>query len=192
MATKNKVENVTFGKPKVSGAIYTAPIGTKLPTSASEELDAAFLNLGYVSEDGVKNSVEIDSEGVKAWGGDNVATAFNGKTDQFSYTLIEALRPEVLEEVYGSENVSGTLETGIEVKSNPLEPEEHAIVIDQIFRGGVLSRHVIPRAKLTAIDEITYADSDLVGYGLTMDAFPDEEGNTHYQYMVKKAASATA
>lgn len=102
------------------------------------------------------------------------------------------MRPEVLKEVYDSENVSGTLETRISVKSNQMEPEEHVIVINQIFRGGVLSRHVIPRAKVTAIDEITYADSDLVGYGLTMDAFPDEEGNIHYQYMVKKAVSATA
>lgn len=83
MTTKNKAENVTFGKPKVSGAIYTAPIGTKLPTSASEELNAAFLNLGYVSEEGVTNSGEIDSERVKARSGDTVTIAFTGKLINF-------------------------------------------------------------------------------------------------------------
>lgn len=191
MFEKNRAENVTFGKPRVGGAIFTAPIGTKLPTTAKEDLDQAFQNLGYISEDGVTNTPEIDSEGKKAWGGDTVATAFNGKTDQFAYTLIEALRLEVLKEVFGKDNVQGTLEAGLSIKANQSEPEEHVIVIDQIFRGGVLSRHVVPRAKVTAIDEISYKDGDLVGFGVTMDAYPDTEGNTHYQYMIKKGSTET-
>lgn len=184
---KNKVENVTFGKPKIGGAVFSAPIGTTLPVSANEELAEAFENLGYVSEDGLTNATEIDSEPIRAWGGDTVATAFNGKTDQYSFKLIEALRIEVLKEVFGKDNVTGDLATGIKVKSNQAELEDHVVVIDQIFRGGVLSRHVLPRAKVSAVDDIVYADGELVGFSVTLDAFPDEEGNTHYQYMIKKA-----
>ena len=44
--------NVTVGKPKVGGAVHWAPLGTALPTSATEALNAAFVDLGYVSEDG--------------------------------------------------------------------------------------------------------------------------------------------
>ena len=47
--------NVTTGKPKIGGAVWSAPDGTTLPTSAAVELDKAFKSLGYCSDDGVKN-----------------------------------------------------------------------------------------------------------------------------------------
>ena len=46
------VANVSAGKPKVSGAVYRAALGSTLPTDATTSLDAAFKELGYVSEDG--------------------------------------------------------------------------------------------------------------------------------------------
>ena len=39
---------VSVGKPKVSGAVHWAPLGTSLPTSATAALNAAFVELGYV------------------------------------------------------------------------------------------------------------------------------------------------
>ena len=52
MATNNSA-NVTAGTPKVGGAFFHAPLGTDLPTDARTPLDAAFKNLGYISEDGL-------------------------------------------------------------------------------------------------------------------------------------------
>ena len=52
----NVVANVTTGKPKVSGAIYRAALGTTLPTDATTALGDGFACLGYVSEDGFVNS----------------------------------------------------------------------------------------------------------------------------------------
>ena len=109
-------QNVTYGKPKVEGAIWTAPLGTKLPVNAVEKLDIAFKSLGYVSEDGLKNENTIESEAIKAWGGDTVLVIQNEKTDTFTYKLIELLNVDVLKEVYGEDNVTGTLETGITIK----------------------------------------------------------------------------
>ena len=50
----NTATNVSTGKPSKSGAIFFAPLGTSLPTSADETKDAAFVALGYVSEDGLR------------------------------------------------------------------------------------------------------------------------------------------
>lgn len=186
MANDNK--NVTSAKPKAGGAIYTAPLGTELPTDAVSELDTAFKGLGYVSEDGVTNEDTRSSENIKAWGGDIVGAVQTEKEDKFTYKLIESLNVEVLKEVYGSSNVTGDLDKGIHIKSNSKELEAHAIVVDMIMNGGILKRIVLPNAKVDEVGEIVYIDGEAVGYETTLKCFPDKNGDTHHEYIVKPKA----
>ena len=187
----NTVSNVSVGKPKVGGAMYVAPLGTTLPTNATADRDAAFKSLGYVSEDGLTNSNSPSSDKVKAWGGDTVLNLQTEKPDDFSFTLIESLNVDVLKFVYGDDNVSGDLTNGIEVKANADDATEHVLVIDMIMRGGVLKRVILPQAKVTAVEDIKYADSDAVGYGTTVSAMPDGDGYTHYEYIQTKPVVTT-
>ena len=181
MAVNNAL-NVSYGKPAVGGAVFCAPIGTTLPTTADEQLDAAFVNLGYCSEDGMTNTMSIESEEIKAWGGDTVLRAQTSFDDAFGLTLIETLNTDVLKAVFGAGNVSGTLSTGIAVAVNGGERSNYCWVVDTILTGGVLRRFVVPVGKITEIAEITYKDSEAIGYGLTIGSVTDAAGNTHYEY----------
>lgn len=181
----NQPKYVTSAKPKVGGSIYSAPIGTALPTDATTALNTAFKCLGYVSDDGVQNSDDRKTTDIKSWGGDIVNSVQTEKTDTFKYTLIEALNVDVLKEIYGDSNVTGNLDTGITVKSNSTELDEHVIVIEMVLRNNVLKRIVLPSAKVTDVGEIKYKDGDNVGYETTVTCFPDDNSNTHYEYIVK-------
>lgn len=188
----SNAQNVSAGKPKVGGAVFSAPIGTKIPKSAIETLDAGFKSLGYCSEDGLANSNSPDSSNVKAWGGDTVLTLQTSKEDTFQYTLIESLNIDVIKTIYGEENVSGDLDSGIAIKANNEEMEDRTWVFDLIMKGGILKRIVVPVAKITEVGEIKYTDEEAIGYETTITATPDSEGNTHYEYIQRKGGGVNA
>lgn len=178
--------NVTVGKPKVGGALSYAPIGTALPTDASTALNVAFINCGYISEDGLTQATTRDSESIKAWGGDTVLVTQTDYAETYSCTLIETLEEDVKKLVFGSANVTGTLATGITAISNSKELSAFEFVIDMVQNGN-LCRKVIPNGKITEIGEINYSDSEAVGYEITITALPDSSNNVAYEYTVTPA-----
>lgn len=189
MANKNSSDYVTQGKPKTIGAIYCAPTGTALPKDATSDLDAKFQNVGYISSDGVTNSQSRDSSGVNAWGGDRVLNLTSSKTDEFKFSMMETMNTVPLGVFYGTDNVSGDLDTGITIKSNTTQLPSLSWVIDMVLKNNVLKRIVIPSASVTDTGDITYKDDDATVFDTTIGATPDEDGNTHYEYLVKSATS---
>lgn len=185
-ATKTSV-----GKPKIGGAISIAPLGTPLPTSATEELDSAFKNMGYISTDGLSNTNTPESDVIKAWGGDTVIVLQKSKDDTFKFKLMEVMNEDVLKYVYGDDNVSGSLEeNNLSIKANSQEMKERSLVIDMILRSEYLKRIVIPNGKVSEVEEIVYKDDDAIGYGTTLKCVPDVNENTHYEYIQKAPAPA--
>lgn len=188
-AALNK-DNVALGKPKIGGAVFRGPIGTTLPTSADATLDAGFLPMGYVSEDGVVNSNSPSAETIKAWGGDIVKVIYTERSDEFKFTMIESKRVDVKKAVYGQNNVTGTLTSGITTSVKNAAPEPGSWVIDMV-EGATLKRIVIPDAVVTELEDINYKDDEAVGYGVTLTAVTDATGASHYEYE-KTAASGSS
>lgn len=176
------VANVTTGKRRVDGGIYYAPAGTTAPTDATTALAAAFKNLGYVSEDGVTNTLSKDTNEIKEWGGDVVDTVLTGQSDTFKFKFIESFNTDTLKCIYGTSNVtesSGAIT--VTVKAN--EAPSGVYVIDMIQRGGRMKRIVIPNGKITELGDIVYKADEAVGYDVTLSAALDSSSNTHYEYI---------
>lgn len=181
---------VTAAKPQVGGAIYVAPTSVTPPTTADSALGTGFADLGYASDEGVVRSVELDTEVVKAWGGDVVLVLENSKTESFKFSMLDAHSIDVLKVVNGDANVTGSaLASGISVQSNNNEKGAHVFVIDMIEKGNTLHRIVIPNGIVTELEDITYVDSEAIAYGVTITAVADTAGNTAYDYW--KTAATT-
>lgn len=188
MPTTNDAMKVSAGKPKVGGAIFLAPTSTSLPTTATETLNAAFAGVGYISEDGVTNTLNKDISKIKAWGGDVVLVLNNGLEDQFKFKMIQSMDSNALKAVFGDSNVTVTAAIGgtpakIDIKVNNNEQDAKAWVIETILNGGSLKRIVIPNAKVEAIGDIVYRDNEAIGFEITLAASADSNGNSHYEYI---------
>lgn len=181
---------VSVGKPKVGGAIHWAPIGSTLPQSATASLDVAFVELGYVSEDGLTNNNSPESDTVKAWGGDTVLNLQTDRPDTFALTLLESLNTDVLKTIYGSANVTVDGSGNITVKATAGEMPSGAWVFDMILKGGRAKRIVVPNGTISELGEIVYKDDEAVGYNVTITDVPDTNGVYHYEYVTATAPSA--
>lgn len=184
----NDASNVSFGKPKATGAVFVAPAGTTIPTNATTALDAAFKGLGYVSEDGLVNSVETDTETVTAWGGDQVLSGQTSFAETFTVNLIET-NADALAVYYGEDNVTDDGSGNITVKQNSKLLPNVVVVFELVLTGGRIKRIVVPNAQITdRSGEITYVDGEPIAYPAVFNAYPDADGNTHTEYIAVVAS----
>jgi len=185
----NDSDNVSFGKPKSTGAVFVAPYGTTLPTTAWQTLNAAFKGLGYVSEDGLVNGVETDVEEVNAWGGDLVLSGQTTFKEMFTVNLIET-NTEALKVYYGSDNVVEEGNGSITVTQTNEELPRVSVVFELVMTGGRIKRIVVPNAQIAdRSGEITYVDGEAIAYPAVFVAYPDSNGDTHKEYIATALSS---
>lgn len=169
--------NVVAGKPLATGGVLIAPVGTAGPTDATTAPAAAFKAAGYVGEDGLTEATDRSTEKIKAWGGDTVKIVQTDFAVTYSFTFLETLDSTVLKTVYGDGNVTttaatstkGTLNT-VKVNSEPLPAK--AFLFD-MKDGNARIRIHVPQGQITEVGEITYSDSEVVGYAVTVEGLRD-------------------
>jgi hypothetical protein len=184
---KNNAANVSTGQPRVGGAVFSAEIADVaaaggLPTNADPgALDPAIWeNLGYCSEDGATNGRDGDTSDIKAWGGDTVASTSSGETETWKVSFIEQ-KPAVFRELWGKDNVTVNRDNSLAIKHAFGALPKKCWVIDTM-KNKKIHRTVLPNAAITSRDEVTYTDSDVVKYGVTITAYSDENGIPSYSY----------
>jgi hypothetical protein len=176
----NTVANVVSGKPLAAGGIYIAPFGTTGPTDISTALAGTYKGAGYIGEDGVTEGGERSTTKIKAWGGDVVKVVQDEHSLTYTFTFLETLNADVLKAVYGTSNVSTTSATSsagtIHKVSVTGDVLPHIALVFEIKDGDARIRISAPDAQITEVGEITYADSDVIGYEVTVECFADGNG----------------
>lgn len=183
----NTASNVVAGKPLSTGGLLIAPLATALPTSGTTAPNAAFKSAGYLGEDGVTEGGDRGTEKIKAWGGDTVKVTQTDHSLTYQFTFIETLNADVLKTIYGDANVTTTAATAstgtIHAVKVTGDVMPHKSFIFEIKDGLAKIRIVVPDGQITEVGEITYSDSEVIGYQVTVECFPDATGVKSYKYL---------
>ncbi|MFG1790365.1 hypothetical protein [Nocardia sp. NPDC049149] len=182
------VNNVYAAMPKSSGAVFRAPMGTAGPATAIDALNAAFIDCGYIGEDGFTESNTRETEKKKAFGGSTVKVLQTDYTATLKFAFLESTSADVLKAVFGDNNVTVDAAKGdITVKKNKKALPHNAWVIDTIDDAVGAIRTFIPNGQITAVEDIVKVHSDVIMYTVTMECFEDANGNNIYEYIHKNA-----
>lgn len=156
----------------ITGEMYVAPVGTAAPTTSVSALNASFIGLGYVSEDGVTESYDDTIEDLVAWQNATVVRSVTTESKAtLQLTLIET-KGEVLE-LYHKGSAVAVVSAGqwkIDVEAGQADPR--AFVID-VLDGTKHIRIYVANGEVTERGEIVYANGEAIGYDITITCYPD-------------------
>lgn len=186
----NNANKVFVGKPLVTGGIYAAPVGTALPTDAIASLAAAFLAVGYVTDDGLTKTINRDTSNVLAWGGDLIAVTQKSFTAQFKFKMAEYLNATPQGLLYGTSNVTTTTATGTDSTAVAVTsaPPPHNSWVIEMRQGNGRIRLVIPDGMISDQGDVVYKDDDVASLEVTVTSFIDISSRYFYEYMTSPAA----
>ncbi len=180
-ATANNTDNVSSAKGVSGGYIFSAPVGTELPTDYKTQLGSAFKVLGFISNDGYTETTDSDSEDLTDMNGDLMDSPQTSRVESGQLTLAE-IKAETLKAQYGEANV--TDEGGmITVKHNGKSTTVRSYVLELVLKNGRRWRKVIPMGQSADLDDLNVAVGELCARALTIKYLTDADGNTCYDYI---------
>lgn len=186
----NNQENVSSAKGVKGGYIFSAPVGTALPTDIKTTLNTAFKCLGFISEDGYVETVDEDSDDIVDMNGDVMDSTNSNRVESAQFTLAE-IKSETLKRMYGAANVTDANGV-ITVKHNSDSHDIFSYVLELVLKNGRRWRKVVPRGKSSELDDLTIASSELCQRALTIKYLSDEHGNTCYDYFASTETTASS
>lgn len=191
----NDKSNIAIGLPNPKGALYWAPLGTALPTDATTPLAGEFVNLGYVTEDGLTSTTAEEGDDIKAWGPETVARNQTSYGRNFTFNLLESSRVSVLQFRYGKGNVKIETDGAITIDDTG-EILPHGVFVCETIEtnsGGVRRhRQILGDAQFTdRSGDMTFNNSDAITVPVSLTAykFADAAGKLVYvkEYYSKKS-----
>lgn len=163
--TQNNTKNVSYGKFKTGAYFFVAPYGTTLPTDNTTELDEAFVNMGFMGDDGFVFDNSVTTNTGQDANGDTIASDSGAPTKTMATTFRE-IKKDSMAVVYGSDNVTDTNGTLV-VKDCGPNNEQLSAVVEILLGDGRKDRKVIEQCSPNQLGSETIVYSSLVGKPIT-------------------------
>jgi len=160
----------------VTGAVYVAPVGTAGPTYSDDTLNVGFDDLGYVSADGITETIDKSTTQIRSWqDGSLVREIVSEGTYSVEMTFIET-NQSVVELYYGA-----TLSGGV-IDGDPRATGGRQSFVIDVIDGNSIERTYIPVGEITSVGERTLASGEAIGYTVTITAYADLDSTTFKKF----------
>lgn len=168
-----------------NGGGWVAPIGTTSPGDPEIQPLAPWAPLGAISDDGLVQGFEEDSQSFTPWGYTApIRTTITSSLRTFSLTAWETGRTTVQSLQYRVPAADLTPAAGLTTFAETASPEPDRrawwfVVLDgDNFQRGFY----VPQGEITERSDVTHKQDQVAGFEWTITAYPDEAGNTVYHF----------
>lgn len=176
------VSNAFIANPVDSGVLFSADLGTTMPTDAEVALDADFLanDHGAIGEDGFSVSPTRSSKDIKMFGGGVFIDVQDEYTETVKIVLLEEDNDAVIKSTFGDANLTVTAANPTDGTKRTIYHTDDPLPIKswvvQAKSGDKRKRFAIEKARVSEVAEIKNQHSDVTRSELTLKVFKGSNG----------------
>lgn len=175
--------NAELVRISITGALWKAPLGTTLPVDSDPfaALNAAFTNLGYISDDGVTENLDDSVDDVVAWqSATTVRSSTTESTLSLELMLIET-KGTVLEAFYRGSSITTPAADVYKLEIKPIVADPSIWILD-VLDGTKYERSIIGNGEIVERGEVQNVNGGAKAYPITIRSYPDANGNLMVKY----------
>jgi hypothetical protein len=156
--------------------------GTPLPTDAVATPNAAFKDIGSLTDNGITDSTNQAWKDIFAWQGNALVASLPGAyTKTFKFAAQE-VNGQTLALAYPGSTLTQQA-WGVSIAEKPIVRDIRAWILHGISDSGKLQRIVIPQGQVSDHGDVVWSSQDLTVYEYTVKCFVDASGNVAYRYL---------
>lgn len=182
------VKNVYAAAPLITGSLRVGPLTTPAPTDATSTLDAGFVDLGYIGEQGFTERLQRTTNKKRSLGGKVIKVLQTEFSAMLTVTLCESLQAEALKAVYGAANVTVTPANAthgnqVEIHKNGIKLPHLSWVMDTTDEElTAFYRSYIPDGQVLTVGDVKVVHTDTIEYPLEIECYEDASGEHIYTF----------
>lgn len=154
----------------LTGDFVTAPLGTPIPGEADDPWPSGWVDLGYLSTDGITESANDTLNEINAWQDNAVVRQSKSWAPSLGLTVIETTEA-VVELFYPGADITSTVGGGKQVDVGAPVPDRRMFGFT-VIDGTEVERVVFFEGELGERDDRSHTYTDPSGWPITVTAYP--------------------